>query len=98
VAGNDNADWPFGFVELAGYNREPWNSSQAVSQLRRQQQLASALDKTFFAVAMNLSDPAVVVDLKTGPGGEVHSRFKEQVGLRLSLGGRAVAFGEKDLE
>ena len=39
-----------------------------------------------------------VTDLKTGPGGEVHSRFKEQVGLRLSLGGRAVAFGEAHLE
>ena len=54
---------------------------QVVSQLRRQQQLAAALDKTFFAVAMDLSDPAVVTDLQTGPGGEVHSRFKEQVGL-----------------
>jgi hypothetical protein len=97
-AANGNTDWPFGFVELAGYHRAARNDSQVVSQLRRQQQAASSLDQTFFAVAMDLSDPAVVVDLKTGPGGEVHSRFKEQVGMRLSLGGRAVAFGEKDLE
>ena len=97
-AGNNNTDWPFGFVELAGYHRTEWNEPQVVSQLRRQQQLASTLDKTFFAIAMDLSDPAVVADLKTGPGGEVHSRFKEQVGLRLSLAGRAVAFGESDLE
>lgn len=95
--GNDNTDWPFGFVELAGYHRLPWNESQQVSQLRRQQQQAAALDnKTFYAIAMDLSDPAVAVDIKGAD--PVHSRFKEQVGLRLSLGGRAVAFGEKDLQ
>lgn len=96
-AGNSNIDWPFGFVELAGYQRTPWNESQQVSQLRRQQQQAAELDnKTFYAVAMDLSDPAVSVDLKGAD--PVHSRFKEQVGSRLSLGGRAVAFGEKNLK
>ena len=101
-AGNGNADWPFGFVELAGcvadvhgrgrtrakdlifrrclglprYHRAEGGGPQVVAQLRRQQQLAAALDgnRTFFAVAMDLSDPAVVADLGTGPGGEVHSR------------------------
>ena len=97
-AANGNTDWPFGFVELAGYARAAGNATQVVSQLRRQQQQAASLERTFFAIAMDLSDPAVVADLKTGPGGEVHSRFKEQVGLRLSLGGRAVAFGETELE
>jgi hypothetical protein len=95
--GNSNIDWPFGFVELAGYHRTPWNESQVVSQLRRQQQQAAELDnRTFYAVAMDLSDPAVATDLKGAD--PVHSRFKEQVGLRLSLGGRAVAFGEEDLK
>jgi hypothetical protein len=98
-AGNPhNSDFAFGFVELAGYHRTYGNASQVVSQLRRQQQLALAQNNVFRAVAMDLSDPAVVFDLQTGPGGEVHSRFKEQVGQRLSLGGRAVAFGERQLE
>ena len=51
-AANGNADWAFGFVELAGYDFAAWNESQVVSQLRRQQQAASSLDKTFFAIAV----------------------------------------------
>ena len=49
----------------------------------------------FDAVAMDLSDAAVMADLNVTT--DVHSRFKEQVAERLSLGGRAIAFGESDV-
>jgi len=41
----------------------------------------------FMAVAMDLGDP-------TSPYGSVHPRDKQDVGARLSLAGRAVAFGD----
>ena len=90
-------DFPFGFVELAGYDTDTLPgeamSTRVVAGLRQQQQLAAIQEGVFFAVAMDLSDRAVMADLNITT--DVHSRFKEQVGERLSLGGRAVAFGEK---
>jgi len=41
----------------------------------------------FMAVAMDLGDP-------NSPYGSVHPRDKQDVGARLSLAGRAVAFGD----
>ena len=74
---------PFGFVELAGYGAddlpgEPM-SARVVAQLRRQQQLAATQEGVFFAVAMDLSDRAVMADLNVTT--DVHFRFKEQVGM-----------------
>ena len=42
------------------------------------------------AVAMDLGDP-------TSPFGSVHPRYKQDVGYRLALAGRAVAYKEKSL-
>ena len=42
------------------------------------------------AVAMDLGDP-------TSPFGSVHPRDKETVGMRLSLAGRAIAYGDNDV-
>ena len=53
-------DFPFGFVQLAGY---AGSKQQTVAQLRRQQLAASGQEGVFFAVAMDLADPAVEADL-----------------------------------
>ena len=90
-------DLPFGFVQLAGYGGGNGSAPQQVAQLRRQQLAASDQPGVFFAVAMDLADPAVAVDLKLVPATDVHSRFKEQIGERLALGGRAVAFGDAEV-
>ena len=92
------SDLPFGFVELAGFQRqdppEP-AEKRIVAEERRQQQLASNQSGVFYAVAMDLSDEGLKRDLNVTT--DVHSRFKEQVAERLALGGRAVAFGEADV-
>lgn len=41
----------------------------------------------FMAVAMDLGDP-------TSPFGSIHPRDKQDVGARLALAGRAVAYGD----
>jgi hypothetical protein len=71
-------DFPFGFVHLSGY--QDWATPDlggGVTQLRCQQQQASNQTGVFYAVAMDLSDPAVRADLNVTT--DVHSRFKEQV-------------------
>ena len=45
------------------------------------------MEKVFMAVAMDLGDP-------TSPFGSIHPRDKEDVGARLALAGRAVAYGD----
>ena len=45
------------------------------------------MKNVFMAVSMDLGDP-------TSPYGSVHPRDKQDVGARLSLAGRAVAFGD----
>jgi hypothetical protein len=92
------ADLPFGFVELAGFQRQDppeLMSKRIVALERMQQQIASNQSGVFYAVAMDLSDEGVKADLNVTTN--VHSRFKEQVAERLSLGGRAVAFEEKKI-
>lgn len=44
----------------------------------------------FMAVAVDLGDPA-------SPFGDIHPRYKQPVGARLALAGRAVAYGESTL-
>ena len=63
-------DFPFGFVQLAGY---AGSKQQTVAQLRRQQLAASGQEGVFFAVAMDLADPAVEADLNvTQPASSAH--------------------------
>ena len=45
------------------------------------------MNNVFMAVAMDLGDP-------TSPYGSVHPRDKQDVGARLVLAGRAVAYGD----
>ncbi|XP_017275588.1 sialate O-acetylesterase isoform X3 [Kryptolebias marmoratus] len=85
-------DFPFGFVQLATYKENTtddgfpdirWHQTADVgfvSNLR--------MKKTFMAVAFDLPD-------KTSPYGTIHPRDKQDVAHRLTLGARAVAYGEK---
>ena len=49
-----------------------------------------ALQNVFMAVAMDLGDPQ-------SPYGSVHPRDKQDVGMRLALAGKVVAYGERAL-
>jgi len=46
------------------------------------------MENVFMAVAMDLGDP-------TSPYGSVHPRDKSDVGLRLSVGARAIAYKDE---
>lgn len=48
------------------------------------------LPAVFMAVAMDLGDP-------TSPFGSIHPRDKQDVGHRLALAGRAIAYGDSDV-
>ena len=48
------------------------------------------MKNVFMAVAMDLGDP-------TSPYGSIHPRDKQDVGARLTLAGRAVAYGDTDV-
>ena len=45
------------------------------------------MKNVFMAVAMDLGDP-------TSPYGSIHPRDKQDVGARLALAGRAIAYGD----
>jgi len=77
-------DFPFLFVQLAGYGEpqaQPYNSQWAV--LRESQSAALALPNTAQAVAIDI-----------GEAHDIHPRNKQDVGARLALAARRVAFGE----
>ena len=86
-----DALFPFGLVQLA-----PWVTAGDVAALRWAQTARvgrvpnAALPNVFMAVAHDLGDRA-------SPYGSVHTRHKQEVGYRLGLAGRAVAYGEKGL-
>lgn len=80
-------DFPFLFVQLANYLapvEEPSESNWAM--VRESQSAALVLPKTA---------QAVIIDI--GDADDVHPRDKQDVGLRLSLAARHVAYGEKDI-
>ncbi|PVD29018.1 hypothetical protein C0Q70_11615 [Pomacea canaliculata] len=88
------ADFPFGYVQLAGYNE-----GTAVGQFPgvRWAQTAGygyspnpALPRTFMAVAMDLPD-------FHSTAGPIHPRFKQDVSQRLMLGALNVAYGHSDV-
>ncbi|CAH1799415.1 unnamed protein product, partial [Owenia fusiformis] len=90
--------FPFGFVQL-GPSR-PWsvgNFSVGFPDIRWHQTADYGyvpnprLKNIFMGEAMDLRDD-------NAPSGPIHPRDKEDVGLRLSLSGRAVAYGEQGLK
>ena len=82
-------DFPFLWVQLANFNAAPPPSTVAADtwpELREAQLLALAEPKTGMAVTIDI-----------GEGGNVHPRNKQDVGMRLALAARAIAYGE-DIE
>jgi sialate O-acetylesterase len=84
-AGWGQGDVPFLWVQLAAFQpaaAEPAESSWAV--LRESQSAALALPRTAQAVAIDIGD-----------ADDIHPRNKQEVGRRLALAARAVAYGER---
>ncbi len=78
-------DFPFLWVQLANFRSapaEPAESSWAM--LRESQSDALALPRTAQAVAIDIGDPD-----------DIHPRNKQEVGRRLALAARSVAYGER---
>jgi sialate O-acetylesterase len=74
-------DFPFLFVQIANWNTEP---GELWPEVRNAQRQALALKNTGMAVTIDIGDPA-----------DIHPKNKQDVGLRLALAARAIAFGEK---
>ncbi len=77
--------FPFLFVQLANYARVPPQSTWP--ELREAQARALGLINTGMAVTIDIGNPT-----------DIHPRNKQDVGLRLALAARAVAYGETGLE
>ena len=76
--------FPFLFVQLANYARVPDESQWP--ELREAQAMALDLVNTGMATAIDI-----------GESEDIHPRNKQEVGRRLALAARAVAYGEDDL-
>ncbi len=77
-------DFPFLFVQLANYGRVP--AAATWPELREAQAMALGLANTGMAVTIDIGNPT-----------DIHPRNKQDVGLRLGLAARAVAYGEQGL-
>jgi sialate O-acetylesterase len=77
----DEGDFPFLFVQIANWNTTP---EALWPEVRNAQRQALALKNTGMAVTIDIGDPD-----------DIHPKNKQDVGLRLSLAGRAIAYGEK---
>ena len=78
-------DFPFLFVQLANYGRV--SSAGTWPELREAQSMALGLANTGMAVTIDI-----------GESDDIHPRNKQDVGLRLALAARRVAYGEMHLE
>ncbi len=74
-------DFPFLFVQIANWNTSP---EALWPEIRNAQRQALALRNTGMVVTIDIGDP---VDL--------HPKNKQDVGLRLALAARAIAYGEQ---
>ena len=75
-------DFPFLFVQLANFARTGENSEWP--ELREAQTMALGLNNTGMAVTIDVGNP-----------NDIHPTNKQDVGLRLALAARALAYGEK---
>jgi sialate O-acetylesterase len=77
-------DFPFLFVQLANYmKRKPEPAESHWAALREAQTLALSLPKTGMAVIIDIGEEK-----------DIHPRNKQDVGRRLALAARHVAYGE----
>ncbi|KAM4627989.1 sialate O-acetylesterase isoform 2-T2 [Polymixia lowei] len=90
--GQTASDFPFGFVQISTYKRG--SIDDGFPNIRWHQTADTGfapnprMKRTFMAVAMDLPD-------ETSPYETIHPRDKQDVAYRLTLGARAVAYGEK---
>jgi sialate O-acetylesterase len=75
---------PFLWVQLANFGRVPETSQWP--ELRESQMKSLGLAGTGMAVAIDVGNPT-----------DIHPRNKQDVGLRLALAARAIAYGEHEL-
>ncbi len=77
-------DFPFLFVQLANFKkRQDQPGDSAWAELREAQ-----------AMALDLPNTAQAVIIDIGEAGNIHPKNKQDVGKRLALAARAVAYGE----
>ena len=84
-AGWGQGEFPFLIVQLANYQarqQKPYDSAWA--ELREAQLMTLSLPKTGIAVAIDIGNPK-----------DIHPTNKQEVGRRLALAARAIAYGEK---
>jgi sialate O-acetylesterase len=75
---------PFLFVQLATYGKTPKEPEESTTaELREAQLMTLAVPKTGMAVTIDIGDPK-----------DVHPKNKKDVGHRLALAARSVAYGE----
>lgn len=92
--GQTAADFPFGFVQLCTWSKN--SESEDYPNIRWHQSADYGfapnprMKNTFMAIALDLPD-------EHSPFASIHPRDKQDVAYRLTLGARAVAYGEKDL-
>jgi sialate O-acetylesterase len=80
----DQGPLPFLFVQLANFReRKPEPTESAWAELRESQAAALGLPNTGMAV---------IIDI--GEAGDIHPRNKQDVGHRLALAAKGVAFGQ----
>lgn len=78
-------NFPFFFVQLANFmGAKPEPGESAWAELREAQRMTLSLPN---------SGMAVIIDI--GEAGDIHPKNKQDVGLRLALAARGVAYGEK---
>jgi sialate O-acetylesterase len=77
----NQSDFPFLFVQIANWNTA---AEDLWPDVRNAQRLALALKDTGMAVTIDIGDPE-----------DIHPKNKQDVGLRLALAARAIAYGEK---
>ncbi|MGI4743664.1 MAG: sialate O-acetylesterase [Janthinobacterium lividum] len=81
------ADLPFLFVQLANFQPvQPQPAASAWAELREAQAMALQLPRTGMATAIDIGDPA-----------DIHPHNKQEVGRRLALAARRVAYGDNKL-
>ena len=79
------SELPFIFVQLANYTKAlPLPGPSDWAEVREAQAMALALPRTGMAVALDLGDPD-----------DIHPANKQDVGHRLALAARQVAYGDK---
>jgi sialate O-acetylesterase len=80
----DEGPFPFLFVQLANYGqRKSEPSESAWAELQEAQRMALGVPNTAMAVAVDI-----------GQSNDIHAENKQDVGRRLALAARAVAYGQ----